>query len=113
MESSLTSQSPQQDLHLHQPLLSKEQQGNDQLESILSDEQLPWFNRFSLATFIELKMLFYLAAPVVIMYIINFLIVISTQIFCGHLGNLELAAANLGNTGAQMFTYGLMVSSIN
>ncbi|CDP11781.1 unnamed protein product [Coffea canephora] len=33
----------------------------------------------------------------------------STQIFSGHLGNLELAAASLGNTGIQIFAYGLML----
>lgn len=33
----------------------------------------------------------------------------STQIFSGHLGNLELAAASLGNTGIQVFAYGLML----
>ncbi|GMH15790.1 hypothetical protein Nepgr_017631 [Nepenthes gracilis] len=33
----------------------------------------------------------------------------STQIFCGHLGNLELAAAALGNNGIQIFAYGLML----
>jgi MATE family multidrug resistance protein len=35
----------------------------------------------------------------------------STQIFSGQLGTLELAAASLGNTGIQSFAYGLMVSS--
>ncbi|RVX07927.1 Protein detoxification 40 [Vitis vinifera] len=33
------------------------------------------------------------------------------QIFCGHLGNLELAASALGNNGIQIFSYGLMVSA--
>ncbi|KAJ6925517.1 protein DETOXIFICATION 40-like [Populus alba x Populus x berolinensis] len=33
----------------------------------------------------------------------------STQIFCGHLGNLELAAVSLGNTGIQVFAYGLLL----
>ncbi|PRQ28467.1 putative multi antimicrobial extrusion protein [Rosa chinensis] len=33
----------------------------------------------------------------------------STQIYCGHLGNLELAASSLGNTGIQVFAYGLML----
>ncbi|VAH69586.1 unnamed protein product [Triticum turgidum subsp. durum] len=33
----------------------------------------------------------------------------STQILCGHLGTLELAAASLGNTGVQTFAYGLML----
>ncbi|XP_045803868.1 protein DETOXIFICATION 40-like [Trifolium pratense] len=33
----------------------------------------------------------------------------STQILSGHLGTLELAAASLGNTGIQIFAYGLML----
>ncbi|XP_071721796.1 protein DETOXIFICATION 40-like [Rutidosis leptorrhynchoides] len=33
----------------------------------------------------------------------------STQIMSGHLGNLELAAASLGNNGIQVFAYGLML----
>jgi hypothetical protein len=40
---------------------------------------------------------------------INYLMSMSTQIFSGHLGTLELAAASLGNTGIQVFAYGLMV----
>lgn len=40
---------------------------------------------------------------------INYLMSMSTQIFSGHLGNLELAAASLGNTGIQIFAYGLML----
>ncbi|KAH7860968.1 hypothetical protein Vadar_020077 [Vaccinium darrowii] len=33
----------------------------------------------------------------------------STQIISGHLGNLELAAASLGNNGIQMFAYGILM----
>ncbi|XP_020256851.1 protein DETOXIFICATION 40-like [Asparagus officinalis] len=40
---------------------------------------------------------------------INYVMSMSTQIFSGHLGNLELAAASLGNTGIQIFAYGLML----
>jgi Na+-driven multidrug efflux pump len=65
--------------------------------------------RLGPATWIELKLLFHLAAPAVIVYMINYLMSMSTQIFSGHLGNLELAAASLGNTGIQVFAYGLMV----
>ncbi|KAJ6999514.1 protein DETOXIFICATION 40-like [Populus alba x Populus x berolinensis] len=37
------------------------------------------------------------------------MISMSTQIFCGHLGNLELAAVSLGNTGIQVFAFGLLL----
>jgi MATE family multidrug resistance protein len=82
-----------------------------QLESILSDESVPWGRRMCAATAAELRMLVRLAAPAVLVYMINYLMSMSTQIFSGQLGTLELAAASLGNTGIQSFAYGLMVSS--
>ncbi|KAK7272293.1 hypothetical protein RJT34_28796 [Clitoria ternatea] len=79
------------------------------LERILSDTNVPVLTRFRLATWIEFKLLFFLAAPAVLVYLINYVMSMSTQIFSGHLGNLELAAASLGNTGIQIFAYGLML----
>ncbi|XP_042500760.1 protein DETOXIFICATION 40-like [Macadamia integrifolia] len=110
--------------NLHQPLISSkpppspsprlpssstDHQASNQLESTLSDTQLPKFKRLRLATMIELKLVLYLAAPAVIIYMINYLKSMSTQMFSGQLGNLELAAASLGNTGIQAFTYGVML----
>jgi hypothetical protein len=107
--------------NIHQPLLqtnpqslssqssATKDQSSGELESILSDTTLPFLQRLWPATWIELKLLFHLAAPAVIVYMINYLMSMSTQIFSGHLGNLELAAASLGNTGIQVFAYGLMV----
>ncbi|PWZ52045.1 Protein DETOXIFICATION 40 [Zea mays] len=79
---------------------------SERLESILTAEAAasPWA-----AAAIELRLLTRLAAPAVVMYMINYLMSMSTQIFSGHLGNLELAAASLGNAGVQMFAYGLML----
>jgi multidrug resistance protein, MATE family len=79
------------------------------LEGVLTDASTPWARRAWGAAAIELPLLTRLAAPAVVMYMINYLMSMSTQIFSGHLGNLELAAASLGNTGVQMFAYGLMV----
>ncbi|XP_010930069.1 protein DETOXIFICATION 40 [Elaeis guineensis] len=79
------------------------------LESILTETSVPWARRLRLATVIEMKLLIHLAAPAVIVYMVNYLMSMSTQIFSGHLGNLELAAASLGNTGIQVFAYGLML----
>ncbi|KDO78210.1 hypothetical protein CISIN_1g043801mg, partial [Citrus sinensis] len=70
---------------------------------------LSFFQRIKKATWIELKSLFRLAAPAILVYMLNNLVAMSTQIFCGHLGNLELAAVSLGNTGIQVFAYGLML----
>ncbi|XP_043690811.1 protein DETOXIFICATION 40-like [Telopea speciosissima] len=108
---------------IHEPLLdsqsksppstprtsSKHHQSNDQLERVLNDTQLSQLKRLQLATSIEFKLLFHLAAPAVAVYMINYFMSMSTQIFSGHLGNLELAAASLGNTGIQILTYGLML----
>ncbi|KAG9159731.1 hypothetical protein Leryth_007754 [Lithospermum erythrorhizon] len=83
--------------------------GSNELESILCDENRPRLKSLQMATWIELKLLMKLAAPAVVVYMINYLMSMSTQIFSGHLGNLELAAASLGNTGIQIFAYGLML----
>ncbi|XP_031475307.1 protein DETOXIFICATION 40-like isoform X1 [Nymphaea colorata] len=80
-----------------------------QLESILNDDGVPWLHRMRAATWVELRLLCNLAAPAVLVYMLNYAMSMSTQIFSGHLGNLELAAASLGNTGIQVFAYGLML----
>lgn len=98
------------------PPLSSSLQSDDarsetsaQLESILSNTQLRLSERLRLATWTELKLLFYLAGPAVLVYMIGYVMSMATQIFVGHLGNLELAAASLGNNGIQIFAYGLLV----
>ncbi|XP_038705162.1 protein DETOXIFICATION 40-like [Tripterygium wilfordii] len=82
---------------------------SDELENILSDIMIPFSRRMWIATRIELKLLFKLAAPAVVVYMTNYLMSMSTNISCGQLGNLELAAASLGTTGIQLFAYGLML----
>ncbi|KAF3508295.1 hypothetical protein F2Q69_00003995 [Brassica cretica] len=95
---------------LLQPQLSPlPESSNGELERVLSDLETPLFPRLRKATMIESKLLLKLAAPAVVVYMINYLMSMSTQIFSGHLGNLELAAASLGNTGIQVFAYGLML----
>ena len=86
-----------------------EAEASNELENILSNMNVSTWDRYRAATWIEMKLLVHLAAPAVAVYMINYLMSMSTQIFCGHLGNLELAAASLGNTGIQVFAYGLMV----
>ncbi|CAM0953837.1 unnamed protein product [Alopecurus aequalis] len=83
--------------------------GSRGMESILSDESLPWARRMWEASLLELRVVTRLAAPAVVVYMINFLIAMSTQIMAGHLGTLEFAAASLGNRGIQIFAYGLML----
>ncbi|KAH7838953.1 hypothetical protein Vadar_033091 [Vaccinium darrowii] len=81
---------------------------SSELEGVLSDTSLSGFQRLRRATVIELNILFKLAAPAIVVYLLNDVTSMATQIFCGHLGNLELAAASLGNNGIQIFAYGVM-----
>jgi multidrug resistance protein, MATE family len=80
-----------------------------QLERILAEDSSPWARRLLRAARVELRLLVALAAPAVAVYMINYAMSLSTRIFCGQLGTLELAAASLGNVGIQVFAYGLMV----
>ncbi|CAL4917680.1 unnamed protein product [Urochloa decumbens] len=82
-----------------------------QLERILSDESTtaPPARRLARAARAELRLLVALAAPACAVYMINYAMSLSTRIFCGQLGTLELAAASLGNVGIQVFAYGLML----
>ncbi|TVU38876.1 hypothetical protein EJB05_12271, partial [Eragrostis curvula] len=83
--------------------------GSRELEAILSDAAAPWARRAWRGAGVELPLLLRVALPAVAVYMINYVMSMSTQIFCGQLGNLELAAASLGNTGIQVFAYGLML----
>uniref|UniRef100_A0ACD5WSZ0 Uncharacterized protein n=1 Tax=Avena sativa TaxID=4498 RepID=A0ACD5WSZ0_AVESA len=83
--------------------------GSRELEAILSDTTTPWARRMRAAASAELQLLLRVAMPAVAVYVINYLMSMSTQIFCGQLGNLEYAAASLGNTGIHVFSYGLML----
>ncbi|KAI3745380.1 hypothetical protein L1987_58491 [Smallanthus sonchifolius] len=106
-----------QDAELTQPILSNPPvvllpaggAVSAELENILSDTSLTSFRRLQKAMPMELYSLFWLAAPVIGEYVLNNVTSMSTQIFCGHLGNLELAAASLGNNGVQLFAYGVML----
>jgi len=85
---------------------------NAELERILADESAPPARRLWRAARAELRLLVALAAPACAVYMINYLMSMSTRIFCGQLGTLELAAASLGNVGIQVFAYGLMVRAV-
>ncbi|KAL7087030.1 hypothetical protein ACP275_13G040100 [Erythranthe tilingii] len=82
---------------------------SSELEDVLCDTTLTPWRRFQKAIVIELRSLFRLAGPAVLVYLLNSVVSMSTQIFCGHLGNLELAASALGNNGVQLLAYGLML----
>jgi hypothetical protein len=62
-------------------------------------------------TWIELNILYPLTRQAILGYlIINFMVAVAS-----HRGNLQLAAANLGSSGIQLFPYGLkvMLATIN
>ncbi|CAD6217898.1 unnamed protein product [Miscanthus lutarioriparius] len=81
------------------------------LEALLSGaaSEEPWLRRMASATALELRLLAPLAAPAVVVYMLIIVMSSTTQIVCGQLGNVQLAAASLGNNGIQVFAYGLML----
>ena len=66
----------------------------------------------SAAAALELRLLAPLAVPAVVVYMLIIVMSSTTQIVCGQLGNVQLAAASLGNNGIQVFAYGLMVRAV-
>ncbi|KAL0305927.1 UNVERIFIED_CONTAM: protein DETOXIFICATION 40 [Sesamum radiatum] len=102
-----------EDNTLNQPLVENQPPPGEvvssELEQILTDDRLTFSARYKKATWVELKLLNRLAAPAIIVYLLNNLLNMSTQIFCGQLGNLELAGSALANNGIQLFVYGVML----
>ncbi|CDY34637.1 BnaC08g41960D [Brassica napus] len=96
--------------NLQQPLLEPSKSDVDfRMESVLTDPHLPYYRRVYLAALIEIKFLFHLAAPALFVYVINNGMSMLTRIFAGRMGSMQLAAASLGNSGFNMFTFGLML----
>uniref|UniRef100_M4DJZ5 Uncharacterized protein n=1 Tax=Brassica campestris TaxID=3711 RepID=M4DJZ5_BRACM len=96
--------------NLQQPLLEPTKSEVDfRMESVLTDTHLPYLRRLYFAALIELKFLFNLAAPAIFVYVINNGMSMLTRIFAGRIGSIQLAAASLGNSGFNMFTFGLML----
>lgn len=96
--------------NLHRPLIESSKSFVDyRLETVLTDRELPYFKKIYLAMMIEMKFLFHLAAPAIFVYVINNGMSILTRILAGHVGSSELAAVSLGNSGFNMFTYGILV----
>lgn len=100
---------------IEQALLNPKQSNGEEsisseLEGILSDSSLRGIQRIRQGVQLELGTLFRLAAPACATSLLGNVVSMSTQIFCGHIGNLALAASSLGNNGIQLFAYGLMVT---
>ncbi|KAI5656792.1 hypothetical protein M9H77_25585 [Catharanthus roseus] len=82
---------------------------SSELEEILSDTNISQLQRLKRAVVVEMRTLFRLAAPACVTALLGNVVSMSTQIFCGHVSNLDLAASSLGNNGIQLFAYGLML----
>ncbi|CAH2078326.1 unnamed protein product [Thlaspi arvense] len=99
---------------LRQPLVAptdserKPQTKVRSLESVLAESNLPFRRRLYLGACIEMKVLFRLALPAILLYLVNSGMSISTRIFAGHIGSQELAAASIGNSCFNL-VYGLML----
>ncbi|CAL9226357.1 unnamed protein product [Arabidopsis halleri] len=78
------------------------------LESVLTERNLPYRRRVYLGACIEMKLLFRLALPAILVYLVNSGMGISARIFAGHLGKNELAAASIANSCFSL-VYGLML----
>ncbi|CAL0321838.1 unnamed protein product [Lupinus luteus] len=104
------------DVH-DEPLLTNHNHGQqNELEHILSNTTLPAQTRLRKALWIEMKYLFFLAAPAVVVYLINYVMSMSTQIFSGHLVIYVFSGPILVFIGqapdiayaAALFVYGLI-----
>ncbi|CAF2130612.1 unnamed protein product [Brassica napus] len=94
---------------LQRPLVDQKPPPSDVgLESILTENSLPYRRRVYLGACIELKILLRLALPAILVYIVNSGMSISARIFAGHIGSHELAAASIGNSCFSL-VYGLML----
>lgn len=59
---------------------------------------------------IESKKLWHVTGPTIFSLIANFSMIIVTQAFAGHLGNVELASISIANNVIVGFNFGLLVT---
>ncbi|XP_057857428.1 protein DETOXIFICATION 41 [Cryptomeria japonica] len=57
----------------------------------------------------ELRKLWLLSGPAILVMLFNFLLSVVSQMFAGHLGKLELAGACIASVGIQGFAYGILI----
>ncbi|CAN7109435.1 unnamed protein product [Brassica rapa subsp. narinosa] len=93
---------------LLRPLVDQKPPSDVGLESVLTESSLSYRRRVYLGACIEMKLLFRLALPAILVYIVNSGMSISARIFAGHIGRKELAAASIGNSCFSL-AYGLML----
>ncbi|GLJ22192.1 hypothetical protein SUGI_0417020 [Cryptomeria japonica] len=78
------------------------------IESLLSQESISWPGVLKASIF-ESKKLWILSGPSIIVSVFNYMLSAISQMFAGHLGELELAGASIASTGIQGLAYGIML----
>ncbi|GLJ22194.1 hypothetical protein SUGI_0417060 [Cryptomeria japonica] len=86
----------------------KSEEDSVYIEVLLSQEQIPW-SGIAKAALMESKKLWILSGPSITVSILNFMMSAISQMFVGHLGELELAGACISNVGIQGLAYGIML----
>lgn len=86
-------------------------QPSDVIEEILAMDRVGWGLLARTAVW-ESKALWGLSGASITVSIFNFMLSLSTQMFVGHLGALELAGASVANMGIQGLAYGIMVNFV-
>eukprot|EP01018_Ginkgo_biloba_P032994 Gb_25416 [translate_table: standard] len=90
-----------------QQKLQRSEEESATIELLLSEESIPW-SRVAKAALFESRKLWILSGPSIIVMILNYMLSVISQMFAGHLGELELAGASIANVGLQGLAYGIM-----
>ncbi|KAH9302476.1 hypothetical protein KI387_014059 [Taxus chinensis] len=88
--------------------IQKAEEDSATIEFLLSQGHIEW-SRIAKAALIESKKLWILSGPSIIVMIFNYMLSVISQMFAGHLGELELAGASIANVGIQGLAYGIML----
>ncbi|XP_057857406.1 protein DETOXIFICATION 41 [Cryptomeria japonica] len=81
---------------------------NTHITNSPAEDRIEWPNA-SRRVLSELKKLCLLSGPAVLVMLFNFLLSVVSQMFAGHLGELQLAGACIANVGIQGFAYGVLI----
>ncbi|XP_057815922.1 protein DETOXIFICATION 41 [Cryptomeria japonica] len=88
--------------------LLQSEEDSDTIETLISQGQIEW-PRVAKAALMESKKLWILSGPSIIIMLFNYMLSVISQMFAGHLGELELAGASIANVGIQGLAYGIML----
>lgn len=99
----------EQDSNVRAPLLDVDDHRSSAAEELLRREPVPWDVLSQLAAW-EAGNLWRISWASVLITLSSFTLSLVTQMFVGHLGELELAGASITNIGIQGLAYGIMVN---